>query len=290
MKEAAKYVKMLEELEKDSGLGPNTYASVDLSAQILEAQGERDEALFILERHVARKGALPEEVLLIFSCLTRQKRFKEAFERCESSWEGKCNPEVLGAVSVRLVRMWKDVTDAQVRGVEKRLKAALGQKKYEKSVVLRMHLADLYDKLGQYDLSAEQYRAVLKEQPSNVVALNNLAWMLAMRAGDAHKALDHIDRAIAGMGRRGDLLDTRALVHLAMREPGKAIADLNEAIQDAATPTRLFHLARAYHENRDQSKAKETLQKAKDRGLDIAILHPVEHEDAKKLLNEYRLN
>ena len=61
-------------------------------------------------------------------------------------------------------------------------------KDHPKLVVLRMHLADLYDLRGDYAKSEELYRDMLKEEPGNVVALNNLAWLLA-----------HADRP----GRRG---------------------------------------------------------------------------------------
>src|SRR5207244_4978990 len=136
-------------------------------------------------------------------------------------------------------------TDAQVASVEKHLQAALLKK--PESNALRMHLADLYDKRGQYDKAADIYRAVLKTEPNNVVALNNLAWLLAHRSGEADQALAYIDKAVQGIGRRADLLDTRGVVHLARKDPAKALADLREANSEAATPVRLLHLARAHH-------------------------------------------
>ena len=74
---------------------------------------------------------------------------------------------------------------------------------------------------------------------------------------------------LQGMGRRADLLDTRGMVHLALKDPTRAVTDLQEAVAEAATPARLFHLARAHHEGRETSKAREALKRAKQKGLEV---------------------
>src|SRR5262249_12287438 len=255
------------ELEKQSDVGPNRYGSVDLRVQLLEKQNKPDEALRLMRAHFAKK---PEEVFLLITTLCRQKKFSDAYELCEKQWaEGKHQPELLGAPSVGVLQVWKDASDAQVRAVEKHLEKAVAKAVEEKksTALLRLQLSQMHDKRGQYDQSVEQLRKVLEEQPNNVVALNNLAWMLATRSGEAEKALAHVEKAIAGMGRRADLLDTRAMVRLALKEPGKAVEDLKEALEEGATASRLFRLARAHHENRETDKARAALQKAKAKGL-----------------------
>jgi tetratricopeptide (TPR) repeat protein len=187
-------------------------------------------------------------------------------------------------VSVGLLGTMK-ASDIQVRKVEQMLLAA--RKEKPRSVVLLMHLADLYDKRGRYDDSAKVYQQVLKEEPKNVVALNNLAWLMAVRDVNAQKALEYINEAIKGMGQRGDLLDTRATVYLALKETDKALADLREAVADSATPGRLFHLALAQDRKGNDSEAAQTLQRARARGLKFALLHPAESEDARRLLTKY---
>lgn len=290
LEEAERKIVLLEKLEKQTESGANGFGSVDLRVQLLEQQNKKDEALKLMQAHVAKK---PEEVVLLINALCRQAKFSDAYEVCEKLWkEGKHTPEVLGAVSVGVLQGWKDASDAQIRAVEKHLANALARVTQQKkpSALLRLQLAQMHDKRGQYDQATDELRKVLEEQPNNVVALNNLAWMLALRSGDAGKALMHVEKAIAGMGRRADLLDTRAMVHLARKEPAKAVADLKEALQEGATASRLYRLARAHHENRESDKAKAALAQAKAKGLEVAMLHPVEHEEAKKLLAEYRLN
>ena len=60
-------------------------------------------------------------------------------------------------------------------------------------------------------------------QPCSSGETRHLAWLLATRSGDTREALDHITRALTGVGRRADLLDTRGQVYLALKEPDKAL-------------------------------------------------------------------
>ncbi|MFO0842183.1 MAG: tetratricopeptide repeat protein [Gemmataceae bacterium] len=282
---AERVVGWIEELERQREAGPNAFASVELRARLLEARGKGEEALQLIRRHTSREGARPDEVLLVLSCLSRQKRYQEAYELCERAWqEGKCSPEVVGGVSVSLLRVMSP-TDAQVARVERHLRSAIDKR--PDSTALLLHLSDLHDKRGQYDKAAAAYREVLRREPNNIVALNNLAWLLAHRSGEAGVALEHINKAVSGMGRRPDLLDTRGVIHLALRDTARALADLREASAEEPTPVRLFHLAKAHHADRDTTRAREVLRQAKEKGLQVAQLHPVEQDAARRLLDEY---
>jgi tetratricopeptide (TPR) repeat protein len=284
--EAQRWIDQLTKLEEQRGLPPNTYASVELQARLMEVR-DRDggeKALELLRKHVGRRGAGPDEVFLVLQSLQRQRRFGEAFTQCEKVWdEKKCAPEATGGMSVALLRgMTPPPTDAQVRRVERRLKDAIAAN--PKSTVLLMHLSDLYDMRGRYRDAEEQYRKILAQEPGNMVALNNLAWLLAQRSADGAAALEYVTAAINGLGRRADLLDTRGLVHLALNQPDKAVADLKAATAEAPTPTRLFHLARAYYLSKDRSAAAKVLTEARDRhGLKLRALHPIEQETCQRL-------
>jgi tetratricopeptide (TPR) repeat protein len=282
---AERVIGWLEDLEQQREVEPNTFASVELKARLLETRRQGDEALLLLRKHAAREKAKPEEVLLVLASLSRQRRFAEAFNLCEKTWKaGKCATEAVGGVSVALLRVMKP-SDAQVKAVEDHLLEAV--KKKPRATVLKMHLSDLYDMRGRYDQAVAMYRRVLKEEPNNVVALNNLAWLLAHGHGSTREALEHIDRAVNGMGRRADLLDTRGLVHLALGDTAKALADLEEATSEGPSPSRLFHLARAYHAQRNEAKAREALRKAAAKGLQVNALHPVEQKACVDLVREH---
>ena len=51
------------------------------------------------------------------------------------------------------------------------------------------------------------------------MALNNLAWLLALQHKNGTEALKFINRAIDLAGPVAELFDTRAIVHLALNNP-----------------------------------------------------------------------
>ncbi len=90
---AKEMIGWLEDFEVAREAGPNGFASVEMKARLLEVEQKGDQAIALLEKHVARAGAAPEEAVMIFASLTRQQRFAEAFRLCEKLWkEGKCAP------------------------------------------------------------------------------------------------------------------------------------------------------------------------------------------------------
>jgi tetratricopeptide (TPR) repeat protein len=278
----------LEQLENDRGQGQGAFGSVELRARLLELRAQGEEALKLLRDFANRRGGKPEEALLIAASLGRQKRYVEAFDLIEKEdlWN-KCRPEVIGGACEALLRAM-DKADEQRDRVQAWLLDAIA--KNPKLPVLKMHLADLYDLRGEYDRAEAQYREVLKDEPGNVVALNNLAWLLSHKTGQGKEALKYIDAAVNGMGRRADLLDTRGEVELALGDAAAALTDFAEAISDAPTGPRLFHLARAQYEARDRDAAVRTLQRARtDFGLQPSSLHPTEQQIYQTLLNELKV-
>jgi tetratricopeptide (TPR) repeat protein len=298
--EARPWIDRLEKMETDLELEPNTYASVELRARLEEAQDKGDRAVERLRQHVGRKSpkARPEEVLLVIDSYRRQKKYAEAYAECEKMWaEKKCRPEVCGGASVLVLRSMV-ATDDQVERLEKRLKEAIdaNARARVQGTVLLLHLADLYDLRGRYAEAEKLYAKVLEEgnEPTNVVALNNRAWLLAHREGRASEALASIQKAIDGIGQRADLLDTRGLVYLKLGDAEKALTDLKEAAAEAPTPTRLFHLAKAYNETRDQARARQIIEQAqgmvKSSGKTLTTaVHPTEQEECHRLLAELKI-
>jgi cellulose synthase operon protein C len=295
--EATKQIERLETLEEQRGSEPNAFAAVELRARLMEEERQGDKAIKLLESHIGRKKANPDEVLLVLSSMRRQKKLSQAYERCVESWKSKkCTPEVIGGASVAVLRgMQSDGRPAsheQVLAIEQYLNQALEANPH--SVVLMLHLAELYDQRGRWDDVENMYRRVLQpeNEPNNIVALNNLAWLLAQRSSDPQKhqeALVRIESAVSGIGRRADLLDTRGLVYLKLGQTAAALADFREAAADLPTPAHLFHLARAHYKSSDKTNASKVLKTAQEQGLQASLLHPSEQSDYQKMLMELRI-
>ena len=142
------------------------------------------------------------------------------------------------------------------------------------SMALRLSLAE-YHTLRQDFASAElAYNEVLKIDPNNVLALNNLAWILSPRSDMASEALEYIERAIAISGHTGELLDTRARILIATGKYDRAIEDLNEALNQSQTSLRYFHLAVAKMKQSQPNEAVAAFRKAKLFGLNPKAIHP----------------
>lgn len=105
-------------------------------------------------------------------------------------------------------------------------------------------LAQEYERAGLHDLARARYRAVLQVTPAHPVALNNLAYSLAVRAGKAAEALPLAERAAVLGSNSPPVLDTLGWVrHLAGDSRG-ALEPLREATRRQATLCEAWlHLA-----------------------------------------------
>ena len=278
---AERCIRQLEAWEGDKQRG--TMGSVDLRVAALMTQGRTQDALARMKSHVERPGAKPEEVIPLIGHLARANRLDDALRYCERCWQ-TCPPEMAGAASVALLRAGHP-GEAEFARVEGWLRAA--REKNPQSTALLLHLADFQDLRGRYPEAMELYRLVLARDPENVLALNNLAWLLALKMDQGDDARPLIDRALGVLGPRPELLDTSAVVYLAQRQPEKAIADLQKAAKlDAPTGARCFHLARAYQLAGNQAEARRAFRQARDLGLRRAQLHPVERIVCGKIFDE----
>jgi tetratricopeptide (TPR) repeat protein len=286
VEEAQGCVDKLKRMEKEQQVEPGSFGTVELQAQVLEARGKADEAIGLLEKRIRDMGekANPDEYPLVISYLSRRQRVDDALNWCEEAWK-HCSPDVAGSASVTVLRNSTQPTAAQCARVEGWLRQALQAN--DRITVLRLHLADVLDLEKQFDEAQSLYEEVLKREPNNAMALNNLAWLRAQHSHKGTEALEIINKAIQIGGPRAELLDTRAVIYLTLERPGPAIADLQEAIADAPTPARYFHLARAQHQARNQGAAVKAFRIAQNAGLEPQHLHPVERVAYVQMAREF---
>jgi tetratricopeptide (TPR) repeat protein len=221
----------------------------------------------------------PESLLALASFMAVHNRMGEAFDLCEKAAE-HCPAEKVATVFVGSLRLGEP-TEADRKRVQDWLEGALRKK--PESVYLLVAQADLLDACGDYEGSVRTYRDLLERNPKNVLALNNLAWLLAVHNRKGEEALKLIDQAIEIVGPVGDLLDTQASVYLVLGQADEAIKRLEEARQQGPTATRLFHLTQAYEKAGRRDAAKDAWIKAtKEMSLKEKSLHPLERADFKR--------
>lgn len=285
IQKAEREINRLVQFHQAGALPGGVVVLLELKARWFEVRNQGDQAIALIKEHLASKDAQPQEILLLLASFGRQQRFAEAVALLEQVWKA-CPAEIAGGTTVALLRSHK-TSEEQLNKIEANFQNAL--KKDEKSVALLVQLGDLYDLRGRYEKAEEQYRAALKLQPDNVMALNNLSWLLAQRTQRGDEALKLINQAIDAAGPRGELLDTRAVVYLTLGKSAPAQSDLDNALKDAPTSARWFHLARAHHLANDRTSAVKALRQANDLGLKAEQLHPVEQVAYRKLVEELPL-
>jgi len=111
-----------------------------------------------------------------------------------------------------------------------------------KYVAAQLRLAGEYEAQEAYDKAIERYRSVLAVNPDNIIALNNLAYALAIRRGEAAEAIGFAERAMRLSGGRSlEIADTLAWVQHALGRDQEA-ADILERIVKASPEQAVFRL------------------------------------------------
>jgi tetratricopeptide (TPR) repeat protein len=231
----------------------------------------------VLRQYVAQR---PEKVLALAACLGRQGRAAEVLDLCEKAWP-ICPPASVAGTCLAALHA-APPSPEQFQRVERWLQAARKEHP-EAGAALLICLADLRDLQGQYAEAIALYRKVIERDNRNVMVLNNLAFLLAVKEGKGAEALQFLKQALDIAGPAPELLDTRALVHLSVGRSDLALKDLEEVANDAPQPTMLFHLAQAHQQAKDRSAAVLALRRATSLGLKPGHLHALERSALAQL-------
>ncbi|MBY0522441.1 MAG: tetratricopeptide repeat protein [Gemmataceae bacterium] len=264
----AEAVPLLEEVAREDS------ARAREAAQVLEQIRQAGAAEKLLRAYVAEADE-PERTLVLAAFLGRQNRPDEALALCEPAWK-TCTARAVADTSVTVLYRSK-VTPEQCQRVAGWLDTAI-RKTAERpeQAALRFQLANVRHMQGRHEDAVTLYRQVIEQEPSDALALNNLAWLLVLKEGKAAEALALILRAVQVRGDTAELLDTRGVVYLALGKNEDAVQDLEEANAQAPTASRWLHLARAYQATGKQSNAVAALRRADKLGLHEERLEPLE--------------
>lgn len=223
----------------------------------------------------------PERNLILVAFLGRQGKFDQAIDVFESQLDKRTAQEFV-QVSTIFLQSGK-VTPQQLERWSRTVQAAF--QKFNRPLSLLAVMGDLQMRRGQYAEAENHYRDILAKHAKNFVAMNNLAVLLALQGVKLDEALNLVNQAIDIAGPAPQMLDSRASVYIAMRQPEKALADLAQAMRDRESPEQLFHQARAHALAGDEKAAKAAFDKAVEKGLTREILSPLEAPAFDKFLN-----
>ena len=150
-------------------------------------------------------------------------------------------------------------------------------------------LAILLEMTDRSAESAELYQQLIELDPENLIAINNLAWILSEEKGQYQQALELAQKGLKLAPNYLDLIETRGVVYYRMGEMTKAIEDLTKCIElyPSSIPqytTACFHLARAFDKNGKKNESLKYLNQALDLEGRIGGLSNEELTEAQHLL------
>lgn len=111
----------------------------------------------------------------------------------------------------------------------------------------QLRLASEAERRQDFENAITRYRAVLSVEPSNVFALNNLAYLLADKKNQPRDALDMAERAYRLSGEAAFIADTLGWVYFKLGDTAKALPLLDRAAKaGGANVDILVHAATAH--------------------------------------------
>ncbi|MHC4635171.1 MAG: tetratricopeptide repeat protein, partial [Planctomycetota bacterium] len=152
-------------------------------------------------------------------------------------------------------------------------------------------LAMLMQAAGRTTEADALYRRLLQFQPENVIAINNLAWIMCEEQGNYQQALELAKQGLRKTPDYVDLIDTCGVIYYRLGDHEKAVTDFTRCIElcpgnSPALVASYFHLARALVAVGHNNGAADNLQKALDLSSNIGGLSPIEVAEAKNLLGK----
>jgi len=162
----------------------------------------------------------------------------DAFEVLDSV-AGRLPPLQVATAGIAVIRAAPG-NAGQIKRVEHWLDRALAQHPRSPTVLLRR--AELRIVQKRYDDAIVLYQTILKTNPHQTIALNNLAWYLSQFKGRHATARTLIDQALESVGPVAAYLETRGSVRLNQGDTEGAIRDFKESLQQTESPKTRFRL------------------------------------------------
>ena len=157
-------------------------------------------------------------------------------------------------------------------------------------------LANVYEKTGQLDRAEESYQRLLKIDPTNILALNNLAYLYARLDKKLDDALSLAMKAKKRAPNDPDIFDTLGLIHLKKGSLLLSRQYLEKAIARAPNDAGInFHFGVYQYRQNDFSSARKYfgravalgLGKEETKTLNVYERHMRAVEEEEKIAAEY---
>ena len=215
----------------------------------------------------------------------RAGRRDEAYRLALASIAAGKGQSVLEAAKAAMIAATSGNPDAEgLDGARDVLDAA--RRREPKDAELLVMAGVLRHLQGRYDDEADLYRAALGLQPSNLIARNNLAWVVAEDQGRPADGLAMIVDLIRDEGPDADRLGTRGVILLRLGRLDAAVADLEQAAKLRPSALHSYYLALAYKKAGRADDARAAIGTAAREGLSASDVDEPGRAECRALLAE----
>jgi predicted Zn-dependent protease len=155
-----------------------------------------------------------------------------------------------------------------------------GNQKYQ------MSIGDMWLDRKFIGRAIDSYRKVVELDPSNVIALNNIACLVAEETGVTDESLKLIDKAIEIGGRTADLLDSKGHILVIAGRHAEAVPFFEEASNKGSDPRIMLHLHGALKNSGKAEEAARLRRKIDLDGVRKMHLSPEESKEVEIMASE----
>ncbi len=258
-----------EAFEKD----PNEVRALRIIAQTYMDQKQMPEGIQKIRDYVAKAPNSAEAQIYLgrlFAVAGKLDEARQAFTAAKAA-----DPT---SVAANLALAQLDVKSGRSDLARKQASDVLTAHPDDTSARLFLAQMDIIDR--RFQPAADTYLAIIRNDPSNVIVLNNLAYSLA-ETGRHDEALKYGQRAKEIAPERGDVDDTLGWVMYQKGVYNSAVQYLKMAVSRDNTALNNYHLAMAYWKSGNQKLGRETLKVALSKDPTLP-----EANAARQLLND----
>ena len=229
--------------------------------EALAMQGHYDQAIAFLQGELAKNPSRTDLQMALGNVAVRAGNFELAITQFQAvlrelDKDSKSRGDVYFRLGITLRR--KGALNDAIQALYKAQEAMPGNPLVVNELALALQTADRKPEARQ------AYEQVIKLDPQNGTALNNLAFLLAeSNAGDLDQALTYAQRAKAAMPNLSEVSDTLGWIYLKKNMSDNAM-DIFQGLVNKmpGNSTYRFHLGMALAQKGDKPKALGELQKA----------------------------
>jgi tetratricopeptide (TPR) repeat protein len=162
-------------------------------------------------------------------------------------------------------------------------------KKEPNSIAVMIRLGALLQTPDRSQEAVEIYKRILEQQPDNIVAMNNLAWILCEQQNNYSESLELAKRGLEISPDYADLIDTHGMALYRLGRFDLAAKDFEKCIslyppRQRGIVASYFHLGRCLARLGEKNNAIQYLNKAIELDNDIGGMTDEDIDQANRLL------